>query len=323
VHADLIVYHASAVGQESTFSPKAAADLRSVPGIRQVVEVRTGQARVGSAQTTLDAVDPRQAGQVLRLRSGALAALRHGSVLVSQGQARRHGWRAGDTVTIELPRSGRARYLIAGVYDDTPLLADYLLDLDSYAAGYPRQRTRAAYLLGGGASLKDPEAAASPIRRVLGRYQNLGASSVADYTANLREEAQFRSTLLQGLLWFVSLIALLGVANTQALSVVERAREIGLLRAIGMRPRQVTRMIHAETLVVGLLGTVLGLLAGLAAAWLALRAAADVPGGAPLVVPAGGLLGSALVAVVASILAARTTARRATRIDVLRAIAVE
>jgi putative ABC transport system permease protein len=326
VHADLIVYHASAVGQEPTFSPRAAADLRGVPGVRQVVEVRTGQARVEGARTTVDAVDPGVIGQVLRLRlrSGSLADLRDGSVLVSAGPARRNGWRVGEAVTIELPRSGRARYRIAGVYDDTPLLVDYVLDLDSYGAGYARQRTRAAYLLTNrDARLQDPGAAASPIRRVLGRYQNLGAASVADYTANLRQEAQFRSTLLQGLLWFVSLIALLGVANTQALSVVERAREIGLLRAIGMRPRQVARMIRAETLVVGLLGTVLGLLVGLAMAWLAARALPDVPGGAPLVVPAGGLLGSALVAVVASVLAARTTARRATRMNVLRAIAVE
>lgn len=125
VHADLIVYHASAVGQESTFSPRAAADLRGVPGVRQVVEVRTGHARVEGAQTTVDAVDPARIGQVLRLRlrSGSLAGLGSGTVLVSARQARRHGWRAGDAVAIELPHGGRARYLIAGLYDDTPLLA--------------------------------------------------------------------------------------------------------------------------------------------------------------------------------------------------------
>jgi putative ABC transport system permease protein len=120
----------------------------------------------------------------------------------------------------------------------------------------------------------------------------------------------------------VTLIALLGVANTQALSVVERTREIGLLRAIGMRARQVTRMIRAETLVVGLVGVPLGVLAGLAGAWLAVRALSGVPS-AGLVVPTAGLLGAALVAVVASVLAARAPARRAARIDVLRAIATE
>ena len=158
--------------------------------------------------------------------------------------------------------------------------------------------------------------------RVLKRYQNLGVSTVGDYVANLREEAAFRSTLLQGLVWFVTLIALLGVANTQALSVVERTREIGLLRAIGMQPRQVARMLRAETLLVGLLGTTLGLLAGMAAAWLAVRALSGFPG-AGLVTSASGLLGTALVAVVASVLAARVTARHATRINVLRAIATE
>jgi putative ABC transport system permease protein len=136
------------------------------------------------------------------------------------------------------------------------------------------------------------------------------------------EENEFRSTLLQGLLWFVTLIALLGITNTQALSVLERTREIGLLRAIGMGARQVTRMIRAETLVVGLLGAALGLLTGLAGAWLAVRALSGFPG-ARLVVPTAGLLGAGLVAVVAAVLAARGPARGAARIDVLRAIATE
>jgi putative ABC transport system permease protein len=329
VRADLVVYHATAVGQEPTFDPRVAADLRAVDGVRQVVEVRTGSARVQGARTMIDAADPATLGQVLRLRlrTGALTDLREGTVLVSAGQARRHRLQAGREVTIELPRTGPAGYRIAGVYDDTPLLAGYLLHLDTYTAGYGRRRDRAAYLVVGPELLagldphgRDPKG--TGVGRVLARYQNLGASTAADYTANLREETEFRSTLLQGLLWFVTLIALLGVANTQALSVVERTREIGLLRAIGMRARQVTRMIRAEALVVGLLGVALGLLAGLAGAWLAVRALSGFPG-AGLVVPTTALLGAALVAVVASVLAALAPARRAARIDVLRAIATE
>jgi putative ABC transport system permease protein len=330
VHADLIVRHGTAVGQESTFDPKVAADLRTVTGIRQVVEVRTGRARVQGAETTIDAVDPDAIGQVLRLRlrTGNLAELGHATVLVSAGRARRHAVKAGDMMTVELPRTGPAPYRIAGVYDDTPLLAGYLLDLGTYAAGYGRQRTTAAYLLtdpGLDLSHQGPLLrgdGTGSVGRALKRYQNLGVHTIGDYLANLQEEAAFRSTLLQGLVWFVTLIALLGVANTQALSVIERIREIGLLRAIGMQPRQVTRMIRAETLVVGLLGATLGLLAGLAAAWLAVRTLSGFPG-AGLVMSASGLLGTALIAVVASVLTARMTARHATRINVLRAIATE
>jgi putative ABC transport system permease protein len=324
VHADLIVFHASAVGQESTFSPAVAAELREVRGVRQVVEVRTGRARVDGAETTIDAVDPTTIGRVLRLRlrTGGLAGLRDGTVLVSAGQARRRGLEAGDTVTVELPRTGPRRHRVAGVYDDTPLLDGYLLDLGTYAAGYARQRTSAAYLVAGPDLELQGRKGPPGVGEVLGRYQNLGTRTPGEYTANLREEAAFRGALLQGLLWFVTLIALLGVANTQALSVVERTREIGLLRAIGMRPRQVARMIRAETLVVGLLGAALGLLAGLAAAWLAVRWLSGFPS-AGLVVPTGGLVGSMLVAVLACVLAARAAARRATRVDMLRAIATE
>jgi putative ABC transport system permease protein len=329
VRADLVVYHATAVGQEPTFDPRVAADLRAVDGVRQVVEVRTGHARVQGAPATVDAADPATLGRVLRLRlrAGALVDLREGTVLVSAGQARRHRLRAGQEVTMELPRTGARRYRVGGVYDDTPLLAGFLLHPDSYAAGYRRQRDRAAYLLVAPELLADPalqerDPKGAGVGSVLARYQNLGARTAADYTANLRDEAEFRGTLLQGLLWFVTLIALLGIANTQALSVAERTREIGLLRAIGMRARQVSRMIRAETLVVGLLGATLGLLAGLAGAWLAVRVLSGFPS-ARLVVPTVGLLGAMLVAVVASVLAARAPARRASRINVLRAIATE
>jgi putative ABC transport system permease protein len=329
VQADLVVYHATAVGQEPTFDPQVAADLRAVDGVRQVVEVRTGSARVQGAPATIDAADPATLGQVLRLRlrAGALTDLREGTVLVSAAQARRHRLQAGQEVAIELPRGAPVGYRIAGVYDDTPLLAGYLLHPDSYAAGYRRQRDRAAYLLVApqllaAPDLQERDPKGSGVASVLARYQNLGARTAADHTANLREETEFRSTLLQGLLWFVTLIALLGIANTQALSVVERTREIGLLRAVGMRTQQVTRMIRAETLVVGLLGAALGLLAGLAGAWLAVRALSGFPS-ARLVVPAAGLLGAMLVALVASVLAARAPARRAARINVLRAIATE
>jgi putative ABC transport system permease protein len=329
VRADLVVYHATAVGQEPTFDPRVAADLRAVDGVRQVVEVRTGGARVQGAPARIDAADPATLGQALRLRlrAGALGDLRAGTVLVSASQARRHRLQAGQEVAIELPRGGPTRYRVAGVYDDTPLLAGYLLHPDSYAAGYRRQRDRVAYLLVDPELLADPALQArgpkgTGVVGVLARYQNLGARTAADYAANLREEAEFRSTLLQGLLWFVTLIALLGVANTQALSVVERTREVGLLRAVGMRAGQVARMVRAETLVVGLLGTVLGLAAGLAGAWLAVRALSGFPG-ARLAVPTAGLLGAVLVAVVASLLAARAPARRAGRTNVLRAIATE
>jgi putative ABC transport system permease protein len=329
VRAGLVVYHATAVGQEPTFDPRVAADLRKVNGVRQVVEVRTGRARVQGAPARIDAADPAALGQALRLRlhAGALDDLREGTVLVSAGQARRHRLQVGREVTVELPRGGPVGYRIAGVYDDTPLLAGYLLHPDSYAAGSARQRDRAAYLLVDPALLAPPGPRERGLKgagvdSVLSRYQNLGARTAADYTANLREETEFRGALLQGLLWFVTLIALLGIANTQALSVVERTREIGLLRAVGMSARQIARMICAETLVVGLLGAMLGLVVGLAGAWLAVRALSGFPS-ARLAVPTAGLLGAMLVAVAASVLAARAPARRASRIDVLRAIATE
>jgi putative ABC transport system permease protein len=115
-------------------------------------------------------------------------------------------------------------------------------------------------------------------------------------------------------------IALIGIANTLVLSIVERTRELGLLRAVGMSRRQVRRMVRWESVLVALLGAVLGLSIGVGFGWVLCRALED-QGVNAFVVPHGELVTIAVLAGVAGVAAALLPARRAARLDVLAAIA--
>jgi putative ABC transport system permease protein len=115
-------------------------------------------------------------------------------------------------------------------------------------------------------------------------------------------------------------IALLGIANTLALSIFERTRELGLLRAVGMGRRQVRATVRWESIIIALFGTTVGLGVGVLFGWAIVRALAD-EGIDTLTVPAGSLAVVTLIAAVAGALAAVLPARRAARLDVLDALA--
>jgi putative ABC transport system permease protein len=118
------------------------------------------------------------------------------------------------------------------------------------------------------------------------------------------------------------IIALIGIVNTLALSIHERVRELGLLRAVGMDRRGLRSMIRWESVVIAVLGAVLGLATGVVFGWAMVRAL-DSQGITELVVPAWQLAGFVAFAAVAGVLAAVLPGRRAARVDVLKALAAE
>ena len=157
----------------------------------------------------------------------------------------------------------------------------------------------------------------------------LDAALTAWPNAELQDQAQFKATitgqidqmlnLVYGLLALAVVIALIGIANTLALSVHERTRELGLLRAVGMQRRQVRGAVRWESLLIATLGTGLGLVLAVGGAWGVVTALHD-QGITQLIRPAGQLAVIAGTAGVAGLLAAMGPARRAARLDVLAAL---
>ena len=153
-------------------------------------------------------------------------------------------------------------------------------------------------------------------------YPAVSVQDQGEYRDTVAGQIDQLLALVTALLAMALFIAVLGIMNTLALSIHERTREIGLLRAVGMTRRQVRRMVRWESVTIALLGALVGLLLGSIFGWATTRVLVD-QGMASFVLPTGQLLGVVVIAVLAGVLAAVLPARGAAKLDVLRAVTVE
>jgi len=311
-------FYVQAANTDAGLTPALARVLALQPGVRAVTEVRTTDATVaGAAHSSVDGVQP---GAIAGFASlgpvqGRLSSLAAGQLLVSAAAARAHHWRLGDVVTIGFGSYGVSRLRIGGIFSNVGPLTDYLVSIATFTADTGRRTDTVDLVLA-------PASARGPLARALNSYPGAQLLDQAGY-------AQSRSAMLGNLLGLVTallalaiVIALLGIANTLALSIVERTRELGLLRAIGMRRGQLAQMIAAESVIIAVIGAVLGIVLGLGLG--AALAYAVTRGQQPtVVVPAAQLALFAVAAVLAGVVASVAPARRAARLNVLDAIAAE
>jgi putative ABC transport system permease protein len=308
--------YVQATSTDIGLAPRLAHVLAAQPGVRQVTEVRATDATVaGSAHKNVDGVDPAAIGSFtdLAVQQGSVASLTKGGLLVSQAAAAGHGWRVGDRVRIQFGSFGISTLRIGGVFANVGPLSDYVLSNATFTADSGR-RVDSVDLVRADAGAR------RTLRRALAAYPG----------AQLMDEAAFarsRGAVLASLLNLITvmlvlaiIIALLGIVNTLALSVVERTRELGLLRAIGMRRGQLAQMVTAESVIIAAIGAVLGTVLGLA---LGTALAGTFTRPVAVTIPATQIAIYIVATAVAGILAAIAPARRAARLDVLTAIAAD
>jgi putative ABC transport system permease protein len=308
-------------GSFAALSPELAERLARLPEVAAASGVRNGTAEVGGATADLVAVDPTAYGRIVDVgvRGGRLEDLDADGIAVLDTVARAKGWSVGEVVRARFPESGERRLTVAAIFGDRQRAgASYLIGLPAWDANFTDRLD--GVVLVKRADGVSPGAARAALERVTAGYPTARVQDRAGYERAQTAQFDKELGLLYVLLGLAVLIALLGIANTLALSVFERTRELGLLRAIGMARRQVRAMVRWESVVIALFGTCLGLLIGLFFSWAMVRAVAE---GVALTVPAGQLALGALAAAVAGVLAAIVPARRAARLDVLAAIATE
>jgi putative ABC transport system permease protein len=308
-------------GSFAALSPDLARRLGRLPEVAAASGVRNATAEIDGATSDLVAVDPAGYGRIVDVgvSSGRLEDLDANGIAVLDTVARAKGWSVGEAVRARFPETGDRRLTVAATFSDNQRVgASYLIGLPAHDANFTER-------LDGMVLVKRADgvgmgAARTALERVTADYPTARVQDRADYKR--AQSAQFDKELglLYVLLGLAVLIALLGIANTLALSVFERTRELGLLRAIGMARRQVRAMVRWESVIIALFGTCLGLLIGLFFSWAMVRAVADQ---VALTVPAGQLAVGALIAAVAGVLAAILPARRAARLNVLAAISTE
>jgi putative ABC transport system permease protein len=317
--ADVVLTSQSLQG----FSPDVAAKAAATPGVKTVGETRIGVAKLNGKSTFIAAVSS-NIGDVIKvsMQSGSLAALRDNMLLVSKSKAKSTHLQVGDKVAVEYPSGKKADITVGGVFDDNNLLgnggADYLTSLPNYEANYDTQLDVVVYVV---ANSGHREAIDGALAKTLHEYPQVKVQSQADYKASISKQIDQFVNLIFGLLALALLIAVLGIVNTLALSVYERTREIGLLRAIGMTRRQLRRMVRLEAMLIAVFGALLGLGLGAVFGW----AIVSTSGGQlnHVVFPIGQFVGFVIGAAVIGVLAAVVPAWRASRRPVLAAIATE
>lgn len=304
------------------FSPEAAQQIRQrLPG-STVVEYRFGTIEVAGEATAVLGASPEFPEMTdVGLRSGARTrAFAEGGVYVHVDEAQEKGYRVGDDLAVRFP-DGPGTLTIQGFFDDKqalPTNGDYIVSLAEWGHFTDPLDVYVGVLVPDGVSTAEAERV---IDRIVARVGGIEADNKAGFVDRQLDQFDQILGLMYVLLLLAVIIALVGIVNTLALSIYERTREIGLLRAVGMSRVQLRRMVRGEALVVSSFGSLLGLALGLVFGFLIVAALADQ--GVSLAVPVAQLVVFVVLAGLAGLLAGVPPARRAARLDVLRAVTTE
>jgi putative ABC transport system permease protein len=304
------------------FSPELAERLADQPELEAVVGVRAGAFKLDGATKQLAGIDPVAYDKVVtsNVLSGSFADLASGGLAVKEDVAKTNGWTVGEQVALQFPRGGTQQVPVKAIYKDNSVNGDYLLALADYQRFYADQQD--AQVLVQARSGTAPDVSRAAIDRVVTDFPNVTVRDQAEYKAETAKQIDQIVNLFYALLALAVLIALFGIVNTLGLSIFERIRELGLLRAVGATRRQLRAMIRWEAVIIAVLGAVLGLAVGVFFGWTIVRALRTV-GITEFALPVGQLVIFVVFAGLAGILAAVLPGRRAAKIDVLRAITTE
>jgi putative ABC transport system permease protein len=315
-----------AITAQNNFSPiptDAADAVESAPGAEAVASVRTGEALVYGDVTFVTAVTP-NSGDALQLdwkdgSQAVFAELGAEGAIVDDGFAEDHGLTVGSPVPITVPSGKVLTLTVAGIFDPPPGGSPFgtvTFSSATFDANYDQPQNLFSFVtMEGGVT----DANTQTLEGALADFPNAKAQTRDQFKDNQVGFLNNILNILYVLLALSVIVSLFGIVNTLVLTVFERTREIGTLRAVGMTRRQVRRMIRYESVITALIGAVLGIVLGIVLAGL-LVARVDF---IVFSVPSTQIVVFAVAAVIVGILAAIFPARRAARLNVLRALQYE
>jgi putative ABC transport system permease protein len=278
---------------------------------------------VGTDTKAVSVADPARLTDVLDLdiRHGSVAALGPQQLAISQRVADDKGWTLGTPVPVMFPDGTTSPFTVGAIYRARDIAGNYIIPRPTWTAhAVQNLDTIVLIKLARGVPLERGRRA---IEQAVRQYGSPDVQDRGQYTASLSRFVDTMLGIVYVLLALAIVIALMGIANTLSLSVYERTRELGLLRAIGETRSQLRSMIRWESAIIAAFGTVGGLLVGLFLGWALVQAASR--GTADLVAPSfsapvGRLVVLLVIGALAGVLAAVRPARRAARLPVLEAV---
>jgi putative ABC transport system permease protein len=320
VRADYVI-----VGQDgwSPIDPDAAKAVAEVPGVDVSTGLVQDDGRAFGKKISVDGVDEKRIASVFGFdwdkgSDDAYAKLASGGAIVTDRFAEDHDLAVGDRFEVTALKGDKLDLSVAGVSKPdrfNPLgTGEVTIALSAYDKSFTAERERYAFVATDGASRP-------ALDKALASFPDVKLQSKSEFQTDQSAWVDQILGIFYALLGLAVIVSLFGIVNTLALSVLERTRELGMLRAVGMSRRQVRRMIRHESVVTALIGAVLGIGIGLFLSALATATLSEE--GLRYAIPVGSLVAFTAIAAVAGVLAAIGPARRAARLDVLKALQYE
>ncbi len=318
VKADFVV-------SNSSFLPMPAQvgdDLQAVPGVETVARIRFAPVASFGSNGTVTGVDAATINEVttLPMESGEPDLSTPNSVLIDTTIATDQGLAVGDSVALTFANGDTKDFVVTGIYKPEGFFSGLVVSNDALVAvGTPALDTFLYVRTAPGA---DAAAIRPAVDAAVANNPTVTVQDLTELKDSIRTQINGLLIGIYALLALVLFIAVLGIVNTLALSVVERTREIGLLRAVGTSRRQMRQMIRVESLITSVFGAIVGMLIGIFFGQMLVRSLNDV-GLTAVSTPWTSLVVFLALSALVGVLAAAWPARRAARMDVLQAIATE
>ena len=322
-------------GRGIGFSPEVAKVVAKVEGVQALTPVRfffaskLEDSKGGVEDSPLIAVDTATVLQTVDIPvlSGDITSMMKGTVAVSSDAAKANKWKVGDEIAMVLQGDSRTPLKIAAVIDASKVRALFqgagaLMGIETFNDLDPFKLDQVVYVRTTDTGRTQTAEMKRRLTAALVDYPTTEVGDLASYKKLVDEQVSPFVNFIIGLLAISVIIAVVGVANTMKLSVAERTRELGVLRAVGMHRRQAWSMVSWEAITISVFGVIIGSLLG-AGFGLAVMRTLRSQGFTESVVPIGQFVAMALLAIVLGLFAAFGAARRVSRLDVLRAISVE
>jgi putative ABC transport system permease protein len=323
VNADLVIAADPLSGGLGAIDPASLEQIRGLSGVDSAVGIYGDLGKVNGADTFLTGADDLPAAVTafaMKPTAGTLTPLSSGHLILDDKTATRDHLSVGSTVTVQMARGPARDYTVQGIYAGTTVNAGMYFPIDDVNAGFHAPKPMQAFvILKPGANVDTTK---QQVDDLLKDSPEVSVSKLDDYVAQQAQIFDFILVFVQLLLGLAMIIAVLGIINTLALSMTERTRELGLLRAVGMKRGQVMWMVTVESVVISVFGALLGIAVGAGLGAAVFQALRD-QGFTKLAFPWTLMLVYVVASVFVGLVAALLPAIRAARLDVLKAIAYE
>jgi putative ABC transport system permease protein len=303
-------------------SPELNDEVRALPEVEATSALANAPMRVGDEDLLATTFEPDTLGRMIDLgvTGGEIDGMGTDGAAVSTSYAEDNGIALGDPLPLAFADGATTGATVQAIYENDDLLGDVLVPEATFLPHSQRPTDLVVMIeVAAGTPVAEAETA---IQSVADRFGAPDVQTEDEYVDAVAGQVDQLLNIVYGLLVLAIIIALMGIANTLSLSIHERSRELGLLRAVGQTRRQLRSMVRGEATTVALFGTVGGILLGVFLAWAVIDTLAS-EGLTSFMIPTGALAVITVVGAAVGVVAAVRPARRAARTDVLAAIATE